>query len=89
MLYCISADYSALQWRGQLQHQKEYFGHSFIIIDFNTGSILCSVGIFTCNRDANAERMAEHCLESGCIGKYNPPLGSVLIQKYCWIYLVV
>ena len=29
---------------------------------------------------ANAERMGVHCLESGCIGKYIPPLGSVRIQ---------
>jgi len=29
---------------------------------------------------ANAERMDVHCLESGCIGKYIPPLGSVRIQ---------
>ena len=30
---------------------------------------------------ANAERMSVHCLESGCIGKYTPPLGSVRIQS--------
>ena len=57
---------------------------SSLLIDFNTGIVLCSVGIFTCNRDANAERMAEHCLESGCIGKYIPlqpgdfPRGGIL-----------
>ena len=31
---------------------------------------------------ANAERLDVHCLESGCIGKYIPPLGSVQIQYY-------
>ena len=30
---------------------------------------------------ANAERMDVHCLESGCIGKYIPPLGSVRIHS--------
>ena len=30
---------------------------------------------------ANAERMDVHCLESGCIVKYIPPLGSVRIQS--------
>ena len=31
---------------------------------------------------ANSERMSVHCLESGCIGKYIPPLGSVWIQCF-------
>ena len=30
---------------------------------------------------ANDERMSVHCLESGCIGKYTPPLGSVRIHS--------
>ena len=31
---------------------------------------------------ANAERMSVHCLESGCIGKYIPPLSSVQIHYH-------
>ena len=37
---------------------------------------------------ANAERMDVHCLESGCIGKYIPPLGSVRIH-YLTIFRVL
>ena len=32
----------------------------------------------------NDERMAVDCLESGCIGLYIPPLGSVRMQ-YLWL----
>ena len=52
-------------------------------IDFNTVNTTYPAGMYFLIHPLvwiNDERMAVHCLESGCIGLHIPPLGSVRIQ---------
>ena len=62
---------------------KPFSHHYQGSIDFNTVNTTCSTGIYFLIHPPgwiNDERMAVHCLKSGCIRLYIPPFGSVHIQ---------